>query len=104
MVFVVCVVFGNRQVEVEGTGLGGITLQDMKMIRGMGLPGVAEVIVTAATLLPDTFGLGIYPTTLWRMNLLIISYGLGRSRVSHSSLAAAMLSSTSKGMKMLLMP
>lgn len=96
--------FGNSRVEAEGTGLGGITLQDMK-IRAVVLLGVATVAAAIRAIpLLDTFGLGIYPTTLLRMNLLIIFYSLDHWRVSLSSRAAAILSLTSKGMKMLLMP
>lgn len=67
MFFIVCVVFGNSRVEEEeGIGLGGIILQGMRIIGGMGLVDVttATATATATTLLPGIFGLGIYPTIL----------------------------------------
>jgi len=61
-VSIICIVFGNSWiVEEEGTGLGGITLQGMKITRGMGL---VDVTTAATTLLPGISGLGIYPTVL----------------------------------------
>lgn len=65
MFFIVCVVFGNSRVEEEeGIGLGGIILQGMRIIGGMGLVDVTTATATATTLLPGIFGLGIYPTIL----------------------------------------